>query len=71
MAKKIRDGVSRRGLFDAMRSASAGIAATALLAQQVKAAPAPEGPAEGRTERPRRRSHRGALRPGRRWTGEP
>jgi len=39
MSQKKRDGVSRRGLFDAMRSASAGIAATALLAQQVKAAP--------------------------------
>lgn len=42
MAKKKQDGVSRRGLFDAMRSASAGIAATALLAQQVAAAPAEE-----------------------------
>jgi oxalate decarboxylase len=46
MAKKVRDGVSRRGLFDAMRNASAGIAATALLAQQVKAAPAEDKQSE-------------------------
>src|SRR5271165_3302644 len=36
------DGLSRRRLFDALSSASAGLAATALIARQVKAAPAQE-----------------------------
>jgi oxalate decarboxylase len=42
MSKSNSDGVSRRSLFDAISNVSLGLAATALVAEQVQAAPAEE-----------------------------
>ncbi len=41
------EGVSRRNLFDTLGRVSAGLAATSLIAQQVRAAPPPETKSEG------------------------